>query len=313
MRLAFLGSGAFGLPTLAHLATRHHIACVVTQPDRPAGRGMELTAPPIAAWARTNLPAVPLLQPPDINQPDACAAVRNLADPGQADAWVIIAFGQKLSPALLAGVRAINLHASLLPRWRGAAPIHAAILAGDAETGNSVITIADRMDAGLVLGQSARPLDPHLTTGELHDLLAADGPALVEHVLLTDPPGHAQDESLATRARKLRKTDAWIDLHDTADAARRRVHGLNPWPGVAITLDAKPLKLLRVAVGPPHAASPGLLLDPARGVISCGGGTTLALLDVQPPGGRAMPWAAFASGRRPAAGASVTSRPEAAA
>jgi methionyl-tRNA formyltransferase len=179
MRIVFLGSGAFGLPTLQHLAARHTVVGVVTQPDKPAGRGSKLTPTPIGAWAAEHLPGTPLIKPEKINTPE----VRDLVRSWECDAWVVIAFGQKLGPTLLADRFAINLHASLLPRWRGAAPINHAILAGDTVTGNSVITLADRMDAGLVLGQSRRPIEPAQTTGELHDLLATDGPALVEQVL----------------------------------------------------------------------------------------------------------------------------------
>ncbi|XOV74482.1 MAG: methionyl-tRNA formyltransferase [Phycisphaerales bacterium] len=160
LRLVFFGSGAFGLPTLKHLASTHQIEAVVTQPDRPAGRKRALTPTPIGAWAEEHLPSVPLLKPENVNEADQLDLVRSF-DVGSPDerrgGWVVIAFGQKLSKRLLADRFAINLHASLLPRWRGAAPINHAILAGDSVTGNSVITLADRMDAGLVLGQSERP------------------------------------------------------------------------------------------------------------------------------------------------------------
>ncbi len=138
IRILFLGSGAFGLPTLRALAAspRHQIVGVVSQPDRPAGRGGRLTPTPIAEFAATSLPTVELIRAEDVNVEPVLSNLRNIA----ADVWLVIAFGQKLSPALLDGRTAINLHASLLPRWRGAAPINAAILAGDPETGNSVIT-----------------------------------------------------------------------------------------------------------------------------------------------------------------------------
>src|SRR5258705_3491243 len=153
MRLLFFGSGAFGLPTLERLAAQHQILAVITQPDRPAGRGGRSTPTPIGAWVAEHLPGTPTFKPPKINDPFIIQQIRAIGRPDAsgADAWVVIAFGQKLPRALLDGVFAINLHASLLPRWRGAAPINAAILAGDTQTGNSVITLADRMDAGLIL------------------------------------------------------------------------------------------------------------------------------------------------------------------
>lgn len=300
MRIAFLGSGAFGLPTLQALATRHTMVGVVSQPDKPAGRGMALSPTPIGAWVAENLPGVPLLKPADINEPTTLAQVRSWP----VDAWVIIAFGQKLSEALIADRFAINLHASLLPRWRGAAPINAAILAGDAMTGNSVITIAQRMDAGLVLGQSRRTIESSVTAGELHDLLAADGPDLVSEVLAAHATGRTQATTQAeadvTKARKLSRADAWIDFTKPADQARGRVHGLTPWPGITAKVGDRDVKLLRVASLQPsdtHApAQPGTLIDPAAGLVACGSSTALKLLEVQPAGGRPMLWADFMRG-----------------
>jgi methionyl-tRNA formyltransferase len=278
---------------------------VVSQPDRPAGRGGSMTPTPVAAWVLEHLPGVPLLRPERVNAGEVVESLR--AKP--ADAWVVIAFGQKLGRALLADRFAINLHASRLPRWRGAAPIHAAILAGDAQTGNSVITLADRMDAGLILAQDSRPIAPEQTAGELHDLLASDGPGLVERVLAEHAAGRLtpreQDESLATLAPKLGKVDGWVDFADGAEACRRRINGLSPWPGVTAVFRGQPLKLLRARVADsprsPHAA-PGTLANPEAGVVACGGGSTLHLLDVQPAGKRAMPWADFARGARVQAG-----------
>ena len=325
MRVVFLGSGAFGLPTLEALARDHDVAMVVTQPDREAGRGGKLTPTPVGAWAAEHLPDVPLLKPERVNEPGVLDEVRSI----DADAWVVIAFGQKLGKPLLEGCFAINLHASVLPRWRGAAPINAAILAGDTATGNSVITLADRMDAGLILGQSERAIEPTVTAGELHDLLAADGPALVERVLAE----HAartlepfkQDEAAVTLAGKLSRADAWIDLADSADACRRRINGLSPWPGVQAVLDGQPLKLLRARAvtaegngaaneaenpdahtGSAHNPTQGTLLDPATGTFATGDGV-LQLLEVQPAGKRAMPWDAYARGRSPAEGAMLSS------
>src|ERR1051325_3585307 len=208
MNLVFFGSGAFGLPTLEALAKSHRILAVVSQPDRPAGRGGELTPTPVGEFAAARLAGVPMLKPENVNEAGVAAQIQGF----RADAAVIIAFGQKLSAAVLPGEdRAINLHASRLPRWRGAAPINAAILAGDTITGNSVITIADRMDAGLVLGQDSMPIETHVTAGELHDALAARGPALVLSVLAKMQAGtlngQVQDEGLVTKAKKPRKAE----------------------------------------------------------------------------------------------------------
>jgi methionyl-tRNA formyltransferase len=302
--IVFFGSGAFGIPTLASLVHRHRVLAVVTQPDRPAGRGGALTPTPIAQWAAARATdrcperSVPLVKVERVNEPSVIAQLRGYG----ADAWVVVAFGQKLSKPLLDGVFAINLHGSLLPRWRGAAPLNAAVLAGDAESGNSVITLADRMDAGLVLGQSRRSIDPMQTAGELHDQLAADGPALVEDVLSRRAAGtlrgEAQDESLVTLAPKLSKADGWIDLSEGAEACRRRVHGLTPWPGVTVTFRGEPIKLLRVKPAACAAESGvGSMMDVEGGVVSCGPGReALTLLQVQRPGRKAVNWADFARG-----------------
>jgi methionyl-tRNA formyltransferase len=302
MRIVFLGSGAFGLPTLQHLAARHSVVGVVTQPDKPAGRGSRLTPTPVGAWAAEHLTGggVPLIKPEKINTPE----IRDLVRSWSCDAWVVIAFGQKLGPTLLADRFAINLHASLLPRWRGAAPINHAILAGDAITGNSVITLADRMDAGLVLGQSRRPIEPGQTAGELHDLLAADGPALVERVLAEHAAGAlrpvTQDESLVTLAGKLAKSDGRVVWDRPADQVRCRINGLAPWPGVTAMFGDQPLKLARAepAGSVPQSTLPGTIVDPNLGIIACAGGTALRVPEVQPSGKKPMPFRDWANGRQ---------------
>lgn len=261
-----------------------------------------MTPTPVGSFAAERLPGVELLKPERVNE----ASVRDRIRGWAADAWVVIAFGQKLGRSLLADRFAVNLHASLLPRWRGAAPINAAILAGDARTGVSVITLAEEMDAGLVLGWAGRALDASLTAGELHDVLAADGVGVVLDVLARRAAGtlvgEAQDPALVTYAPKLGKADGWVDFSEAAGVCRCRVHGLTPWPGVGIVLDGVALKLLRVGVeAGGHDAEPGTLLD-VSGLIACGGGTVMRLLEVRPSGGRSMDFASFANGRRLVAG-----------
>jgi methionyl-tRNA formyltransferase len=318
MRIAFFGSGEFGLPTLRSLAREHTLVGVVTQPDKPAGRGAALTPTPIGAAASAELPNVPLLKPVRCNAPEVVAEIRNW----NADAWVVIAYGQKLGAPLLEGVFALNLHASLLPRWRGAAPINAAILAGDTDTGNSVITLADRMDAGEVLAASRSEIGPAETAGELHDRLSAEGPLLVLRVLQDFRNGAlqrlVQDESLVSLAPKLSRADGFVDFFQDAFLCARRINGLSPWPGVTMTLlgpEGRPLETLKLcravvqsetsrsesrAVSAPDRCTvhPGLLLDPETGVVACAGGSTVRLIDVQPAGKRIMAWPDFARGRR---------------
>ncbi len=313
MRVVFFGSGAFGVPSLAAIDAEHELLAVVSQPDRRAGRGSKLTPTPVSDWVLENIPRTPLYRPESINEPASIEQVRA----HKADAWVVIAYGQKLSQPLLADRFAINLHASLLPRWRGAAPIHAAILAGDTITGNSVITLADRMDAGLILGQSKRTIDPALTTGELHDLLAADGPGLISQVLTDHAAGTLnampQDESKVTIAPKLSRNEAWLDFNDDAHQVRRRIHGLTPWPGVAVKIGTVEMRLLRVSVcdEPIQSdvqqkdAAPGTLIDAHRGIIRCGDNTTIQMIEIQPVGKKPMTWTALTNGRSIETGTAV--------
>ncbi len=298
MDVVYFGSGAFGVPTLQALADRHTVRAVITQPDRPAGRGKKLTPNPIAAFAAEHLADAELLKPDTVNDPEITARVRAFP----ADAWVVIAFGQKLGQALLADRFAINLHASMLPRWRGAAPINHAILAGDEVTGNSVITLADRMDAGLVLGTSERVIRPEQTAGELHDELSDDGPELVLRVLDQHASGTLdpveQDESLVTLAGKLSRADAVLDFTRPADACRARVNGLSPWPGIAVGIGGQRAKLVRARSqsGEPQSdKQPGTLVDAARGLVACGEGV-LEIVEIHPAGKRPMDWASYVRG-----------------
>ncbi|MCC6425197.1 MAG: methionyl-tRNA formyltransferase [Phycisphaerales bacterium] len=325
INLIFFGAGEFGIPTLARLVRDHRVNLIVTQPDRPAGRGSKLTPTPIAQWAAAHAPDIRILKPEKVNDPAVLNDIRGTPH----DAFVVIAFGQKLGRSLLNRVFAINLHASLLPRWRGAAPINAAMLAGDPTTGNSVITLADRMDAGLILGQTTRPINPLQTAGELHDQLAADGPDLIIDVLQRHTEGALrpiqQDDSLVTLTGKLSRADAWVDFSQDATECARRIHGLTPWPGVLAALDAggadivAEIKLLRVQARAGLPEQPimrertpgdprGILIDPITGLIGCGQGSALELHEVQPPGKRPMRWAEYARGHHPAINAMIWTR-----
>jgi methionyl-tRNA formyltransferase len=282
---------------------KHDVRMIVTQPDRRAGRGGKLTPTPIAELCQSEFLGLRVVKPEKVNE----AAIReDIRDQGAA-AFVVIAFGQKLGKSLLEGVFSINLHGSILPRWRGAAPINAALLAGDPFVGNSVITLADKMDAGLVLATSSHPTNPDWTTAELHEILSADGPSLIERVLGEHVTGtlrpQTQDETLVTIAPKMSKADGWVDFGSSADECRRRVHALNPWPGVTVQFRGEPLKLLRTkAIVAKHQQEPGTLVDSTAGVVACGPndvGGSLQLIEVQPAGKRAMAWKDFAMGRQP--------------
>jgi len=297
MRVAFFGSGAFGIPSLRKLIEFHDVRLIVTQPDRRAGRGSKMAPTPIAELAAEIAPEIPVLKPERINTPEIREQVRAV----QTDIWVVIAYGQKLGQKLLDGRPAVNLHASLLPRWRGAAPINAAIVAGDTRTGTSVITLVDEMDAGDVLGTSERVIEPSQTAGELHDLLAEDGVVPLMRVLDEADRGSlrpvVQDRSLVTLAPKIAREDARIDFSLSADRCRCLIHGYNPWPGVTVTLEGDPIKLLRVrTVDAEGAGKPGEITDPEVGIVRCGAGA-LQLLEVQPAGKKPMDWRAYIRGR----------------
>ena len=301
MRIVFFGSGAFGVPTLHALTARHDIAAVVTNPPRPVGRGGRVSPTPIAAAAEQAAPSTAVLTPERVR--DAADDIARI----QADAWVVIAYGHKLPAAMLRDRFAVNLHGSLLPRWRGAAPVNAAVLAGDAHSGNSVISLADRMDAGLIYATTRRDITLATTATDLHDALSADGVAAVLGVLdahaAGDLRGQPQNEADATTAGKLSKADGWVSFHGTGDEARRRINGLSQWPGVTAQLKGERLRLLRAAPGEQRdTGEPGELIDADAGDIACREGA-VRLLEVQPANKRAMAWSDFARGRRLQAGA----------
>mgnify|MGYP000399459005 CR=1 FL=1 len=313
--IIYFGSGAFGLPTLQRLVSEHEVLAIITQPDRPAGRGGKLTPTPIAQWASEHASSIPIIKPEKCNASEVVAQVRAFP----AKTYIVIAFGQKIGKALLEDRFAINLHASLLPRWRGAAPINAAILAGDNRTGNSVITLADKMDAGEVLGQTFREIVSMQTFGELHDLLAADGPSVIFRVLREQADGSIlpdiQDESKVTLAGKLSRADAIVDFDKPATDCRCRINGLSPRPGVTATLADIQLKLLRAGpvFAPPVGAldgdEPAMIVDPKLGIVACSNRTWLQLLDVQPTGKRPMSWSDFANGNPIARGTKLVCTP----
>ncbi len=297
MKIVYLGSGAFGVPTLERLAAEHEITGIVTQPDRRVGRGKNSTATPIGQWAAKHLPDVPMVKPEKINTDEMRQVVRGW----EADAWVVIAYGQYLGSKLIADRFAINLHGSRLPRWRGAAPINAAIVAGDSISGNSVITIAKEMDAGFVLGQSERLIEPTMTASELHHALSLDGPDLMMKVLDDHAHGRLQmmeqDESLVTVAGKMLKSDGWIDFGNAVEC-RCRVNGLSPWPCVVVEHRGQVLKVLRAESGAGESQEvPGAIVDASAGLVACETGV-LRLLEVQPAGKKAMAWPDYANGRQ---------------
>lgn len=296
MRIIFAGTPPFAAAALEALADAgHDISLVLTQPDRPAGRGMKLTSSAVkqAALAR----GLPVYQPASLKTPEAQAELR-AAD---ADVMVVAAYGLILPQAVLDLPRfgCLNIHASLLPRWRGAAPIQRAILAGDHETGITIMQMDAGLDTGAMLAKTVVLILDADTAASLHDTLAAAGARAIvealEHYSTLVP--QAQDDSRATYAAKLSKEEARLDWNQPADVLARAVRAYNPAPGAWTLLDGAPLKIW-AAQAVAGAGHPGEVLraEAEQLVIACGSGA-LALHDVQPAGSKRMPAAAFLAGR----------------
>jgi len=305
VRIVFLGSGAFAVPSLeALLASEHEVAALVTQPDRAAGRGRALASPPTKPVAQAR--GVPVLQPHRVREPEARETLRRL-DP---ELQVVVAFGQILPREVIDLARrgTVNVHASLLPRLRGAAPIQWSIAGGDTETGVSTMMIDEGLDTGPILLQRRTPIGGEETAADLLPRLAKLGAEVLLETIHGLEDGTLrpvpQDDALATKAPLLRKDDGWIDWERTASEIAARVRGFHPWPGsFTRTPDARMLKVLRARV---DASAPGAAADPgtitvvdADGLgVRCGGGTQLHLLEVQPESRKAMPADVYARGAR---------------
>lgn len=310
MRLVFLGSGAFAVPSLEALFDAgHEVRALVTQPDREKGRGRALASPPTRAVAEAR--GVPVLQPRRVREPEAQEELRRLGPELQ----VVVAFGQILPRAVIdiAPRGTVNVHASLLPRLRGAAPIQWAIANGDTETGVSTMLIDEGLDTGPVLLQRATPIGPEERASELEPRLARLGAQLLLETLRGLEDGSLrpvpQDPARATLAPLLHKEDGRLDWRRPARELHDRARGFHPWPGAVTSMAGRMLKVLRTRLteAPPVAAHavPGEVLDVSDEglLVLCGEGTGLRLVEVQPESRRAMPARAFAAGARLVRGA----------
>lgn len=299
MRVLFYGTPAFALPTLTALCERHVVVAVVTQPDRPAGRGQRPQASPVKELAQRR--GLPLVQPERLKAAGWAERLRPFAP----EVAVVVAFGQILPPLVLAvpSRGSINVHASLLPRYRGAAPIAWAIIRGERETGITTFLMDAGMDTGPILLQRAVSIGPDETAGELATRLAEIGAAVLLETLarldaLTPAP---QDDTRATDAPRLRKEDGPLDWGRPAAELAAVVRGLNPWPGAATQSPTGRLQIWRARVVP-GSAEPGMLVA-AHGTLCVGTGEGLLRpLEVQPDNRRAMAWETFLRGARLAAG-----------
>lgn len=301
MRIVFIGTGDIGLPTLrALLQSEHEIVGVVTQPDKPAGRSQRIEPPPIKkALAAAALPETALLQPAKIKDPAAIEQLRALTP----DLIVVMAYGQILPRAVLEipPLACLNLHASLLPRWRGAAPIQAAIAAGDRETGVTVMFMDEGLDTGDILLKESIEILPNETGGSLHDRLAEVAPHTLLEALKTfpHPPRTSQDNSRATHAPKLKREDGRIDWSEPAEAIERKIRAFNPWPGAFTPLANRNLKIFSAAIVD-LAGEPGKVLHATDELVIAAGNRAVSLLEVQLEGGKRMTASQFLRGHRSA-------------
>ncbi len=295
MRVVFFGTPEFAVPTLEALAARHDVVLAVAQPDRPAGRGMKVTASAVAALARER--GFPLEQPENLKSP----GIRERLAQARADILVVAAYGIILPQAVLDIPRegCLNIHASLLPRWRGAAPVQRAILAGDAETGVCIMRMEAGLDTGPVLLRKSIAIGPRATAGSLTELLADLGARAIVRALasLRELTPVAQDSGLATYAAKIGKAEARIDWSLDAAQVDRCIRAFDPFPGAETTLRGSPLKIWEAepVAGSGPSGTVIASLD-ARPVIACGR-DALALTSVQKAGGRRISSLEFCRGQ----------------
>jgi methionyl-tRNA formyltransferase len=306
LSIVFFGTPAFAVPTLeALLRSRHRVAGVVSQPDRPRGRGQKTAATPVKEVARAA--GVPVLQPERLKDP----AFQHALSSWQADLGVVAAYGRIIPDAVIETPRLglINVHASLLPRYRGAAPVQRAVLAGDSETGVTIMRIVRELDAGPMFAKVVLPISADATSADVEHDLALAGAALLVEVVDQIAGGTAreepQDHALATYAPKITREEGEIDWTNAASAIHNQVRGLTPWPHAWTHLDQDRLIIVGSAPEPSldAAAPPGTIVEAGGDVLRVATGRgTLRVLSAQPEGRRAMSAREFLAGRRLAPG-----------
>jgi methionyl-tRNA formyltransferase len=300
MKVVFMGTPPFSVPSLQTLLGAYNVVGVVTQPDRPAGRGRQLQPPPVKVAAEAA--GIPVYQPASLRREEATVPLREW----QPDLIVVAAYGQILRPNVLdlPPHGCLNVHASLLPRWRGASPIQHAILAGDAETGVSLMKMDAGMDTGPVYVQEKLAIALDDTAATLHDRLALLGGQLLgthlDVILDGRLPPTPQDDSQATYAPLIKKEDGRLDWHEPAAQLARRVRAMTPWPGALTTWQGKMLKIVEARpVGPAGlpGGQPGEVVGSHETAVVLAGEGGLQLQQVQLEGKRAVAMAEFLRGR----------------
>src|SRR5438445_786579 len=302
MRIVFIGTGEIGVPTLRALQqSEDELVGAVTQPDKPAGRTQKITAPPIKKaliGSGSNANPAGIFQPARIKDPEAIDQIRALAP----DVIVVMAYGQILPQAVLEipKIASLNLHASLLPRWRGAAPIQAAIAVGDHETGVTVMYMDEGLDTGDILLQRKIDIWPTETGATLHDRLAQIAPeALLESLRLLaagNAPRIPQDKSLANYAPKLNREAGRLNWNESAETIERKIRAYNPWPGAFTELAGGNLKIFAASIIDLRG-KPGEILRKNRELVVATSDRALSVTDVQLEGKRRMSAAEFLRGR----------------
>ncbi|MCK9380635.1 MAG: methionyl-tRNA formyltransferase [Sulfuritalea sp.] len=299
MKIIFAGTPDFAARALeALLAAGHRVVLVLTQPDRPAGRGMTLQASAVKQVALAH--GIPLYQPERLKDPATHEPIRAACAEYGAELMVVAAYGLILPQAVLDLPRrgCVNIHASLLPRWRGAAPIHRAIEAGDAQTGITIMKMEAGLDTGPMLLAEAVAIDGQDTTGSLHDRLAGLGGRLVVDALtrFDQLVPVAQPASGVTYANKIDKAEARLDWNQPAAILARKVRAFNPFPGAVLTLAGEPVKAWRGDVVAASGRPGQVLAADAAGIVVACGEAALRLTELQKPGGRRVTSADFLNG-----------------
>lgn len=307
-RIVFMGTPDFAVPILQALMVTQHVVGVVTQPDRKAGRGQSLRPSPVKVLAQQA--GLPLYQPASLRKPQSAEPIVAW----QPQAIVVAAFGQILRPHLLdlPPLGCLNVHASLLPRWRGASPIQHAILAGDEQTGVSLMGMDEGLDTGPVYASEAILIHPRETAETLHDRLAALGADMIRRhlpaILAGDVRALPQDDMQATYAPLIDKEDGRLDWRQSAAQLERRVRAMTPWPGAFTTWQDRRLKILAArayAFEAPPALEPGAVTVAGDAVLVGAADGALQLLQVQPAGSRAMSATDFINGYPDVAGSNL--------
>ncbi len=307
LRVVFLGTPQFAVPSLEQLiASRHRLVGVVTQPDRPRGRGQKVTDAPVKMTAVQR--GIPVFQPARLRDPGVAETLQTWAP----DLGVVAAYGKIIPEEMLNLPRLgmINVHASLLPKYRGAAPVQRAVMAGDAETGITIMRMVKALDAGGMFARATRPIDPNETSDAVERDLAEIGAKLLLRVIDDMVAGIAaeepQDDSLSTYASKITKDEGLVDWARSALEIHNRVRGLYPWPHAYSYLDNERVILLRSQVESRQTSEPpGTVVDSSSGVlrVATGYGGCLGVTEMQPEGRRAMPARDYLAGHPIRAGA----------